>query len=1641
MKDKWQTKCGAALPAELAGKLHGTIRRIRLMQIAKGLLATGAAALASLLALMGIDFALPLAPETARAALLLFFSATVLYTAYVSLAKPLMMRLSPVRMARILETRHPELQERISSSLELSIAGMQRGNISGELTEILMTDAERDLESLSPKSEFKGDAIKKSAIAAAAAFSAMLLLFLAKPDVAAILFRRAVHPLGYQDNAYASKMKVEPGNITVLAGDGIDFILETGKNEDEVAELWIFHDGKKGRISERMNLLPGEDGAGARYALRLNAIDESFFYRMRAGKALTARYRLNAVPAPAHGEVSITVTPPGYTPYAKSHFTTNAPCKIRAAAGSEIRVETSFPRKSKAVLAAGKRTIPAKEGGFSQKAVFSWKAECGKGNDWAILLEDEFGFTNAPATGEYEIIPDLPPDIRLVSPGNGTYALPAYGRLDALYRARDDYAIASARLFIQPDNDAMPWIKDSEITPKENGTWEISEEISVGEFAIGGAKKLRIWLEATDNMPMELGGPNKTKSRIIAIMLDNRENRTIIDQMRVPQRDSITNSLAKAIDNLRLAAETAPGISDAGEKMKFIGEKRKNALLEAQKAKEVADQGIFRPLAAKMEALEENLASSVPVSAEDGEEAKLKSAIEAMVAASQEAERIMESVKRNDRLLEKASNLESLAAKGESEAKRALERQFLPEEMVAWGATQEEIKNKFGAMDEMAPDNADRRISLIEEDKKDGQPRTGDVVSGMLEKAAQNAKEAAEEPVDRRKTALSRAAEQSAKKALRAAGEKMRAMDNYGAIEKSQGRFGEIAKRAENLARAGEDLAYQAAKSKLDIEKEETRRLERLPAKESLAIAKKAEDLYGMLQEAESSRNASMAPKIDAAKDELAMMAGNLSSGPYHEMMAKEAQDLAGNAEKLLSEMSSAVRDNADFPPDGSGALSDAKRNSGRLSTLADDHASDMRKTAGEILSEADNLTESAKSIARELAKEIGDAREDGPEDEKLAALSDAAGAIQEKISLNAARAKLLEASARKDARHPLAGVMQNAMGSMKKIEESMSLAQKSAGNAILDGSKPSDEAKNLAQRAEALAQEAAREAAVRERARDLYSSNPHGHAMDAADNIESAANAISKSLSNAEAYDPEEVSGQMQKAIESASLAMQSANEFSDPIGRMAAAKASDGARALSEAKRLLDSMPSIAPQLKEGTSAAAQRELSKAIAAAERSREIAKDAMLSPSELASKARNRAEAESAELRDIAMMAEQIAGESGSSNGENAPDEAKRLLERTARALGELGEAKSEIPAINQALQTRANKERELSKRSLHETPSAQMASMLGETSRKIDRLDRAARHIERALMAQPSNNAIARAELENAKRLLSPFGDGGKPRTSHGDKSLLPQEETEAEIARSLQDLESNLEKGRDLLANGKPDDALLSGENAAMEAQRLMERSAEIQAAREKAAKALSSSSGKLAVEAMNEAARLEKDAAHAKEAGIGAAAQEIAEAARAVESSPGKAKELAAKALANAMKSQQPSEKQKEAAMAALKASHKLMELAHEAASMAGVDAIISDEASGRENVKKQDREQNGGASGEKEGNPGLGKKNDSPDGVVPEMPEWLRRLGFPLSEWLKYRGKISSGLPDSALEYVPEEYRELVRSYFSVLAKEQ
>ena len=202
-------------PDRITRPLATILRRVRRLQWARGLLAVATIALAALLATMAADYFLAPLPAAARWALWSAFVVLTLWGALTFLWRPLSRHPGLVRVARWLEGKHPELQERLSTVLEL--ADNPQGGSESLLAE-LATAAGADADGLDPAVEVRNRKVKTWLWPAIALLVAMVVLFTGWPREAGRLLVRAVAPFASVGNAGAVAFRIAPGDIEALEG-------------------------------------------------------------------------------------------------------------------------------------------------------------------------------------------------------------------------------------------------------------------------------------------------------------------------------------------------------------------------------------------------------------------------------------------------------------------------------------------------------------------------------------------------------------------------------------------------------------------------------------------------------------------------------------------------------------------------------------------------------------------------------------------------------------------------------------------------------------------------------------------------------------------------------------------------------------------------------------------------------------------------------------------------------------------------------------------------------------------------------------------------------------------------------------------------------------------------------------------------------------------------------------------------------------------------------------------------------------------------------------------------------------------------------------------------------------------------------
>ncbi|MGB1260869.1 MAG: hypothetical protein ACPG6P_12555, partial [Akkermansiaceae bacterium] len=199
------------LPTQITDNLRAVLKRVRRLQISRGILSVLTITLTAILIIMAVDFFFAPVPVLVR---WLLFGALILALSssfYQLFWKPLSRKIELLQVARWLEVRHPEIQERISTALELS--GSDNQGISSSLLEEIIAEAETDVKAINPQIEVRARRVRAwlwPALGIAAVFA---LLFAIWPSQTGRLLVRAVAPFSQTGNAGAIAFDILPGDM------------------------------------------------------------------------------------------------------------------------------------------------------------------------------------------------------------------------------------------------------------------------------------------------------------------------------------------------------------------------------------------------------------------------------------------------------------------------------------------------------------------------------------------------------------------------------------------------------------------------------------------------------------------------------------------------------------------------------------------------------------------------------------------------------------------------------------------------------------------------------------------------------------------------------------------------------------------------------------------------------------------------------------------------------------------------------------------------------------------------------------------------------------------------------------------------------------------------------------------------------------------------------------------------------------------------------------------------------------------------------------------------------------------------------------------------------------------------------------
>ena len=355
-------------------------------------------------------------------------------------ARPMVERIPLERVARLAETREPELGN-------LLIAGLQLGGdevrpVGQDLIAATIERAAASAAALDPSVVV--DRRRRARLAQIAGASLLLLVavFALAPARMGSALERLLAPGRFIPQVGSVKiLAVEPGDATVVAGSDVTVTVRIAPTGAERApEGRILHREKSG--PEYVRRMESADGRTYTYAF--NRLERETRYRVEIGDSQSERHTLGVVERPEVREVDLACRYPAYTGRADEAFQNVKNREIRAPVGTSVRiaVRTNRPVAHARVDFSDGKPLELLEAGESLAGTFTVE----KSGSYSVALADADGHRNLnPPSYPIVAVPDAPPAVRVSAPGRDL-ELPVGAALAIAVVATDDYGLKSAAL-------------------------------------------------------------------------------------------------------------------------------------------------------------------------------------------------------------------------------------------------------------------------------------------------------------------------------------------------------------------------------------------------------------------------------------------------------------------------------------------------------------------------------------------------------------------------------------------------------------------------------------------------------------------------------------------------------------------------------------------------------------------------------------------------------------------------------------------------------------------------------------------------------------------------------------------------------------------------------------------------------------------------------------------------------------------------------------------------------------------------------------------------------------------------------------------------------------------------------------------
>ncbi len=558
-------------------------RRVRSLLLVLGVSRSVAVLASALLLFFVLDYTLRL-PLWVRGCLLV---ATIAITAVVAIRRlltPLARKITDETLASRVEAAHPELQDRLRSSLAFAGAPIDDPD-NEDSPELMRTVVEQTIEqtrSLRFADVARSNIPIRWATAAAALAGILLLGSAARADLASTFIKRSLllQDVSWPRRTTLSVVDMVPGvPRPVTRGRETTIVVRADGSIPDRVEFRYWESGSDRASGERVELTPAAEDRG-RFAITL-PVYKSYEFTIRGGDDdREPIYQIRALTPPSIDKLEMDVT---YPSYLGKPMETLVGGDQRLPAGTKVslRLKSTIPL-AKAFMTFGANVPRTLEASAPDAFRIEFVAE--KDTRFSLRLVGKSGEENDPGMDTFviRVLKDQPPTVRIYTPSAHTNRV-ENGVVFIGFVARDDHRVGKVTFEYTVDSGRVSSAKPGSDEPKkhtiENGgtgadgirfllTPGLKPNQMRGVLAVDLARlrtdsgkkierdaKVRYIFRVTDSAGVEQSA--RTDYLISIVSSENLQQDLDTD------RTELRSAVLRAIDRLESAAQGAASIRDS----------------------------------------------------------------------------------------------------------------------------------------------------------------------------------------------------------------------------------------------------------------------------------------------------------------------------------------------------------------------------------------------------------------------------------------------------------------------------------------------------------------------------------------------------------------------------------------------------------------------------------------------------------------------------------------------------------------------------------------------------------------------------------------------------------------------------------------------------------------------------------------------------------------------------------------------------------------------------------------------------------------------------------------------------------------------------------------------------------------------